>query len=187
MRNNVNSVWTIERIDMLVNLQKRRWSCSQIAAELGCGITRNAVIGKLHRMGITGGMAAMPEEDRIRRAVEANRSRVARQRERQRERRAAFVAPDPAPRRAFVPLVCADVEPRGISLIDLEPGDCRYPDGEGDSITFCGHPSLAGRSYCGPHARLTLSGDRSWSRAEMESNRRDRKAKFNQALLEAAE
>ena len=48
--------------------------------------------------------------------------------------------------------------PRHLSLVDLEPGDCRYPyggDAEGEAITFCGHPRRAGSSYCVAHFHLT--------------------------------
>jgi GcrA cell cycle regulator len=57
-----------------------------------------------------------------------------------------------------VKLRCVDVEPRHLSLIDLERGDCRYPyggDEEGEAITFCGHPKRRGSSYCTPHFHLS--------------------------------
>lgn len=53
MQNNVLSVWTDERVAELKKLWGDGFSCSQIAAELGCGITRNAVIGKAHRLGLS--------------------------------------------------------------------------------------------------------------------------------------
>ena len=63
--------------------------------------------------------------------------------------------PTPVFRKAEpVKLRCADVEPRHLSLIELERGDCRYPyggDEEGEAITFCGHPRRPGSNYCGPH------------------------------------
>src|ERR1044072_9711300 len=45
--------WTEERVEMLKKLWSDGLSPSQIAAELG-GITRNAVIGKVHRLGLSG-------------------------------------------------------------------------------------------------------------------------------------
>lgn len=53
---------------------------------------------------------------------------------------------------------------RGVTLIDLEPNQCRYPVGEGRDITFCGQRTYDGCQYCpkcypvccywdGPHAR----------------------------------
>ena len=55
-------------------------------------------------------------------------------------------------------LRCADIEPRHLSLIELEAGDCHYPyggDEEGEAITFCGHPRREGSSYCTAHFHLT--------------------------------
>ena len=45
--------WTDERVEQLKKLWSDGLSASQIAAELG-GITRNAVIGKVHRLGLSG-------------------------------------------------------------------------------------------------------------------------------------
>ena len=45
--------WTDDRVEMLKKLWADGLSASQIAAELG-GITRNAVIGKVHRLGLSG-------------------------------------------------------------------------------------------------------------------------------------
>ena len=42
--------WTDERVELLKKLWADGLSASQIAAELG-GVTRNAVIGKVHRLG----------------------------------------------------------------------------------------------------------------------------------------
>ena len=60
-------------------------------------------------------------------------------------------------------LRCVEIEPRHLSLIDLERGDCRYPyggDEEGEAITFCGHPRRPGSSYCTPHFHLSRNPDR---------------------------
>ncbi|NJM51503.1 MAG: GcrA cell cycle regulator [Sphingomonadales bacterium] len=43
--------WTDERIDQLKNLWEKGLTASQIAEELG-GVSRNAVIGKAHRLGL---------------------------------------------------------------------------------------------------------------------------------------
>jgi GcrA cell cycle regulator len=67
------------------------------------------------------------------------------------------------PKKAFeqaepVKLRCVGVRPRLIALLELAPGDCRYPyggDKEGEEIAFCGHPRHPGSSYCMPHFRLT--------------------------------
>src|SRR5829696_7819780 len=47
------TMWTDERVELLKKLWADGLSASQIAAELG-GVTRNAVIGKVHRLGLSG-------------------------------------------------------------------------------------------------------------------------------------
>jgi GcrA cell cycle regulator len=59
-------------------------------------------------------------------------------------------------------LRCVEIEPRHLSLIELEPGDCRYPyggDEEGEPITFCGHPRREDASYCTAHFHLICGPD----------------------------
>ena len=46
--------WTDERVELLRKLWLEGLSASQIASELSNGITRNAVIGKVHRLGLSG-------------------------------------------------------------------------------------------------------------------------------------
>ena len=45
--------WTDERVELLKKLWSQGLSASQIAAELGGGVTRNSVIGKVHRLGLS--------------------------------------------------------------------------------------------------------------------------------------
>src|SRR5689334_13015943 len=45
--------WTDERVELLKKLWAEGLSASQIAQRLG-GVTRNAVIGKVHRLGLAG-------------------------------------------------------------------------------------------------------------------------------------
>src|ERR1700692_4346761 len=56
--------WTDERVERLKKLWSDGLSASQIAGELG-GVTRNAVIGKVHRLGLSGrAKAPMPQAQR---------------------------------------------------------------------------------------------------------------------------
>ena len=50
--------WTDERVEQLRQLWQEGKSASQIAATLANGITRNAVIGKVHRLGLSGRVKA---------------------------------------------------------------------------------------------------------------------------------
>jgi hypothetical protein len=45
--------WTDERVEQLKKLWGAGLSASQVAAELRCGATRNSVIGKVHRLGLS--------------------------------------------------------------------------------------------------------------------------------------
>ncbi|RUW32744.1 GcrA cell cycle regulator, partial [Mesorhizobium sp. M1A.F.Ca.IN.020.06.1.1] len=45
--------WTDERVELLRKLWSEGLSASQIAAQLG-GVSRNAVIGKVHRLKLSG-------------------------------------------------------------------------------------------------------------------------------------
>jgi GcrA cell cycle regulator len=47
------ATWTDERVELLKKLWADGLSASQIAGEMG-GVTRNAVIGKVHRLGLSG-------------------------------------------------------------------------------------------------------------------------------------
>src|SRR5262245_41077484 len=47
------SIWTTERVDQLRNCVIAGLTCSEIAGEIG--VSRNAVIGKLHRLGLSTG------------------------------------------------------------------------------------------------------------------------------------
>src|SRR3954471_2050470 len=49
---NLGLTWTEERIERLKELWTEGLSASQIAAELGEDVSRNAVLGKAHRLGL---------------------------------------------------------------------------------------------------------------------------------------
>lgn len=116
--------------------------------------TRNAALGRAKRMGLVG-------SDRPERLLKAAPLRLERMIKPQPVETGSAAPRRPAPiLKAQEPprLRCAEVEPRHVSLIELERGDCRYPyggDEEGEAITFCGRPRCAGSSYCSPHFDLS--------------------------------
>ncbi|RYB01805.1 GcrA family cell cycle regulator [Lichenibacterium ramalinae] len=72
--------WTEARVERLSVMWLAGQSASQIAAELGEGVSRNAVIGKVHRLGLSGRtlpVAADGASPRIRDAAPAEPSREA--------------------------------------------------------------------------------------------------------------
>ena len=58
--------WNDERVELLRKLWQDGLSASQIAAELANGITRNAVIGKVHRLKLSGRAKPASSTPRVR-------------------------------------------------------------------------------------------------------------------------
>lgn len=54
--------------------------------------------------------------------------------------------------------------PPPVSLVDLEPGMCKWPIGEGKPFLFCGHPATNG-SYCEHHHNWSVGNGSSMERA----------------------
>ena len=148
MINQMNSPWTDERITVLRADYAEGYSCAQIAARIGDGISRNAVIGKVHRLGLEKPLIVKKP---------ARETRPRKQSSRQRHIPGTNRFYEAVSNPAEIKLRCVEITPRNVTLIDLEPGDCRYPYGgdiEGESITFCGHPKQDGSQYCTPHHHL---------------------------------
>jgi GcrA cell cycle regulator len=123
-----------------------------MAAELGGGVTRNAIIGKMHRLGLSGRTYSGPYSRKTPEEIEATkRAKMARRNERRRSHPGSFVM---VKRVNLEALRCIEVEPQHKSLLELDPNGCRYPYGDGP-FTFCNHPQLEGDSYCGPHLALS--------------------------------
>jgi GcrA cell cycle regulator len=153
------SVWTDGKIEQLRCDWIAGKSCGIIAAEHD--VSRNAVIGKVHRLGLN---LKYPRLNNPPRRLKESRpkqmylprprlpanlpgqpkptrpERIWLQREAQRERQALAEKTPPAD------FLC-------IALLDLESHHCRYPHGERENITFCGRPKEI-KSFCGYHAQI---------------------------------
>ena len=66
--------WTDERVELLKKLWAEGLSASQIAAEIG-NVTRNAVIGKVHRLGLSGRAKTPPKANAVSPAPDDRASR----------------------------------------------------------------------------------------------------------------
>ena len=144
--------WTDERVATLKKLWLDGLSASQIAKQLG-GVTRNAVIGKVHRLGLSG--RAAPSQP-TRPAFKAPRPA-----------RAAAPSPAPAaPRRSVEPHVSAapalpsvvrQEAPGSATVLTLGAHMCKWPIGDPatDGFTFCGRGiGAADGPYCHDHAQI---------------------------------
>src|SRR3982751_1872685 len=69
--------WTEERVELLKKLWLEGLSASQIAGVLGEGVTRNAVIGKVHRLKLSGRAKPASAAPRARTAARPSVRRVA--------------------------------------------------------------------------------------------------------------
>ena len=96
--------WTDERIDQLKGMWERGLTASQIAEELG-GVSRNAVIGKAHRLGLQSRPSPVKANDAPKKAAAARKPVAAAEPEAPAQRAApAPAAPaTPAPPRAAAP------------------------------------------------------------------------------------
>ena len=170
MGGHVNTVWTDEQSEVLIALLAQGKSFSEIASALNeqfnTTYSRNAACGKGFRLKVT----ARPK-------IKAPRK------ERKRER---IQTVKPALRIEEIQLRCAEIEPRHLTLDQLEPDDCRYPFGD-NPFTFCGRLNLDGSSYCAEHSQLTVTNTRSNSDAVTAARaRRMRGINFRRSLLGAA-
>src|SRR3954447_3870622 len=139
--------WTDERVERLKKLWADGLSASQIAGELG-GVTRNAVIGKVHRLGLSGRGQPTSSIKRQRRvhAPSVRRTRhvsvgnLALQTHLE-----AYAQTEIQPRRnVIVPIS------KRLSIYMLTEHTCTWPIGDPgqDDFHFCGNDSLDAAPYC---------------------------------------
>lgn len=143
--NSETQTWTTERVDQLRRFVEAGFSCGQIAGEIG--LTRNAVIGKIHRLGLW------------RRIDPALRAKA-------RPRRAAVFSQRRTLQVMFAAAASTAAADQAVdsakrcSLLELAEGKCRWPisDPGTRDFCFCGNDAVGGLSYCVGHARLAYRG-----------------------------
>jgi GcrA cell cycle regulator len=180
--------WTDERVELLRKLWSQGLSASQIAAELNHGITRNAVIGKVHRLGLSG-RAKVPTAHatvRPRKVTRAPSHPLTHS-----SGRTSVVgsyssasaggggsvrgnlALAASAETMLSPVIDYDIQPfedvvvpmsERITIMELRESTCRWPFGDPTSadFRFCGADSPIGTPYCAFHSRIAYqpSNDR---------------------------
>jgi GcrA cell cycle regulator len=150
-------MWTDERVELLKKLWADGLSASRIAVELG-GITRKAVIGKVHRLGLSGraktpsSSVSRPRKPRssshlfrsMRAAVRGNTALAT---------RPAYeyeLEPEPELIENIIPIG------QRCSLVELNDEKCHWPIGDPGQADFffCGGKAVMGMPYCGYHTRI---------------------------------
>ena len=157
--------WTDQKIQMLKDMWGHGYSASEIAKRLG-GLTRNAVIGKAHRLKLSAGTASTKRAP-IDGGYNAPAGEVVSSMKSTRKRvmlRPLPVVPTPtatvakAPvREAFpIPDVSAVKRTEGIAVTKAGDRHCRWPVGDPRSpdFRFCGCNAYEGMPYCIDHARV---------------------------------
>jgi GcrA cell cycle regulator len=144
--------WTAERKAELRKLWIAGQSASQIAKHLK--VTRNAVIGKVHRLGMSG-RAAASAPDRLARVPKVKRDVVRSTNQAKgaivRKQRQDDV-PAPAPKVDLQPIPLTVESPNARPWMERRGGECKWPLGERGAIMSCCNP-IWRRDYCEGHAR----------------------------------
>ena len=150
--------WDGERVELLRKLWQDGISASRIAAQLGAGITRNAVIGKVHRLGLAGrakptASAGAPRAKRTP-VLPAPQKTVA-LRGNTVILRDAVVAEEYETAAAQPDAVVIPISER-VTITELRENMCRWPLGDPLSAEFryCGTKCDPADPYCKPHARM---------------------------------
>ncbi|HEY2660894.1 MAG TPA: GcrA family cell cycle regulator [Caulobacteraceae bacterium] len=152
--------WNEERTAALTKMWLEGMSASQVARQLG-GVSRNAVIGKVHRLGLDSRKA--PSRPRSLGGRPAGSSRAATTLVQ--AHRSATVQPVVTPRPVspapFAPLNL-DLKPTA-SLLSLHGHACRWPIGDPNcsDFGFCGREGSGSGPYCADHAQVSLRRKRS--------------------------
>jgi GcrA cell cycle regulator len=113
---------------------------AQVNDEFGTSFSRNAIIGKCRRENLPA-----RRHDRVgrpRRYGYPQSDRITPPQGRSAKRRMP-VPEMPSP------------DHLGLSILDINEMICKFPHGEGASITFCGHQTKADSPYCQFHHRLS--------------------------------
>ena len=138
------------KIERLKQLFAEGYSASAIAARIG-GVSRNGVIGKLHRMGLR----RSRNQQSLLRALNASRTA-------KKQRRSLAAKKGASTRRAalnarlaerlpvVIPVAPETAPPNATPLLDLRADQCRFPYGDKDFL-FCAETKMTGSSFCIAH------------------------------------
>jgi GcrA cell cycle regulator len=152
------ATWTSERIELLKRCLHAGLSCGQTAREIG--VTRNAVIGKMNRLGLSRPKDVIGRQLEQRRAARLARPKTPRTWRSKSPRLNIFAQHEmlmvtfrrPQPPAEDIPIYNG----RGCTLLELSQGKCRWPISNpgAEDFCFCGNEPVKGLPYCPGHARI---------------------------------
>lgn len=182
--------WTDERVELLKKMWGEGQSASQIAKELG-GVTRNAVIGKVHRLGLSNRATTTTKGDAKSKATPKEAKPKPAPKPAETSAKADQVpVPKPFPARkqiipagqplppqpsaneispeALAKVSAIEKKAKKLSLMELTERTCKWPVGDPatEDFWFCGLPVQQGKPYCEAHVGVAF---------QPMSSRRDRR------------
>lgn len=174
--------WTDERVETLKKLWNDGFSASQIAAEIG-GVTRNAVIGKVHRLGLSG--RGKPTVQLAPRTIKRNTAPRSGGGFSSRSGGAGalalkgYASPVEHIMPEAKPLLEVVIASERVTIMDLREGMCRWPLGDplSSEFRYCGSDCSSGLPYCAGHANVAYHGS--------SDKKRERREKAASAASEA--
>ena len=135
--------WTDEKVQKLRNLWGKDHTASQIAEIIG-GVSRNAVIGKAHRLNLSSKIKTKSSYQLNKVNVNKNETNS-----RLKGKRSKFKSL----------LLDADFEPaKNLNLEELNEDTCKYMEGHPDDkdASFCGRKNVDKFSYCPLHLMIVF-------------------------------
>tara|TARA_Y100000590_G_scaffold98905_1_gene112548 strand:+ start:108 stop:602 length:495 start_codon:yes stop_codon:yes gene_type:complete len=135
--------WNDEKVNKLKELWGKGQTASQIAEIIG-GISRNAVIGKAHRLNLSAKIKSKPTNHQNNEYLRSNN-----QQNQKRVRRSKF--------RSLI--LSKDFEPaKNLQLEELNEHTCKYMEGHPDEkeSSFCGRKNVEKFSYCPLHLMIVF-------------------------------
>lgn len=166
--------WTDERVDILKKMWGEGKSASQIAKELG-GVTRNAVIGKVHRLGLSN--RATTSKAAPKKKVAKKETKAVKEAPKTKLSENAIVPPkatnipprkpiikagQPLPPQPSANEISAEAlakaasiqkKAKKLKLMELTEKTCKWPVGDPatEEFWFCGLGTETGKPYCEAH------------------------------------
>jgi GcrA cell cycle regulator len=182
--------WTDDRVEVLKTLWLDGKSASQIAKELG-GVTRNAVIGKVHRLGLSNRATtnkaktkATPKAKAVSKAKEPAKPKMVEASSTSMSvtippRKPIITAGQPLPPQpsnseisaeALAKVANVEQEAKKLNLMELTERTCKWPIGDPatEDFWFCGLTAETGKPYCAAHNGVAF---------QPMSSRRDRRSR----------
>jgi GcrA cell cycle regulator len=147
--------WTPERVELLKDLWGAGRTAAEIAKQLGGNITRNAVIGKAHRLGLSGRVS--PIQKKAKKTPRSVKPAAASTKKPANATQGSTTTTRAPARKPYVDKPKAN---GGVSLIDLKDRMCHWPIGDPKKpgFHFCGDRSVPGLPYCAEHAAVAYQG-----------------------------